>query len=76
MIHTYEKVTQRVTKNLPCPTCGKKVRRSTTICNTVNPFNRNADDEIKSWTEVRQDVLDQAVEWRTTPEVCTSCKGD
>jgi hypothetical protein len=71
--HVYEQVTQRVTKNLPCPSCGKKVRRSTTISNTVNPFNKNADGEIRTRAEVRACVLALAAEWQTRPEICRDC---
>ena len=72
--YIYEQVTQQVTKNLPCPSCGKKVRRSNTISNTVNPFNKNADGEIRTRAEVRACVVALAQKWQTEPVICTACK--
>ena len=74
MRYVYEQVTQQATKNLPCPSCGKKVRRSTTISNTVNPFNKNAEGEVRSRAEVRACVLDLAAQWQAQAEVCTPCR--
>lgn len=46
-----------------CPNCGKRVTRSRTFEQTVNPFNRNPDGSVKSWGEVQEDVYREAAEW-------------
>ncbi len=46
-----------------CPNCGKTVRRSRTFEHTINPFNKNADGEMKSFDEVRADVNAEADAW-------------
>lgn len=46
-----------------CPVCKKSVVRAKTFTNTINPFNRNKDGEIKSWKEVSIDVKNRAEKW-------------
>ena len=46
-----------------CPVCGKRVVRKATFEHTVNPFNKNKDGNIKSDSEVRQDVNAEADRW-------------
>lgn len=71
--HVYRQIHAQGTKSLPCPGCGKKVRRSTTITNTVNPFNHNAEGMIKTPQEVNADVQRLLTEWKTKGEVCRTC---
>lgn len=71
---TYDRVTRQVVKSLPCPKCGKKVRRQRTFGQTVNPFNCNDDGTVKTWAEVDKAVAAQASEWLNVPEVCTKCQ--
>lgn len=47
-----------------CPACGKRVLRSRTFEQTVNPFNRNANGVPKTWEEVFADVRAQADAWQ------------
>lgn len=63
----------QATKNLPCPWCGRKVRRQRTFQHTVNPFNRRDDGTPKTWDEVRQDVLAEVEAWKAVPEPHTAC---
>ena len=42
---------------------GKKVVRSKTFTQTVNPFNKNEDGTIKTRNEVYQSVKQEALEW-------------
>lgn len=46
-----------------CPTCGRKVQRSKTFENTVNPFNRNDDGTVRTPEQVRAHVNDLADAW-------------
>lgn len=46
-----------------CPVCGKRVRRSTTFENTVNPYNRNVDGSVKTPAEVAENVKKLVKEW-------------
>lgn len=46
-----------------CPVCEKRVVRSRTFDQTVNPWNRNDDGTVKSRPEVLDAVKAQAAVW-------------
>lgn len=46
-----------------CPNCGKRVSRSRSFEQTVNPFNKNADGTVKSRDEVWAAVKAEADAW-------------
>lgn len=72
--HTFHEIVARRSKSGPCPVCGKRVRRSQTFSETVNPFNRNEDGSPKSPAEVRVSVNKKADAWEPdfTHERCES----
>lgn len=72
--HRFDVVRHRGTKNLPCPSCGKKVRRSTTVEHTVNPFNRNDSGAVKTHVEVRADAIAEVDAWRAESVLCAACQ--
>lgn len=59
----------RATRHGKCPTCGKRVTRSRTFEQTVNPFNKNEDGSVKTWAEVSADVRREAAAWDPQPSV-------
>lgn len=63
MRHVFERVSTSRKRVGNCPNCGKRVTRSRTFEETVNPFNWNAEGEVKSSAEVRADVEALADEW-------------
>jgi hypothetical protein len=69
----FEKVDHQVTKRLPCPDCGKKVRRQTTLWQTISPFNRNAEGQPKTELEIVAELRERAQEWQQQAERCTPC---
>lgn len=74
--YTFQPVKRIGSKSLPCPKCGKLVRRKTTIVHTINPYNKNAQGIPKSLLEVTMDVSAELNEWRAKPEVCTKCRNE
>lgn len=72
-IYRFESIPRRATKALPCPVCGKKVRRQRTFTETANPFNRNADGVVKTRREIWDSLGAKAAEWQTEPETCAAC---
>jgi hypothetical protein len=70
---TFHPLKMRATKNLPCPICGKKMRRSKTFEATVNPFNRNEDGSVRTPTEVYARLRAEADSWRLIPDTHTDC---
>jgi hypothetical protein len=61
-------------KNLPCPECGKKLRRTRTFVQTESPFNKNAQGQPASRDEIRAKLRAEADAWKAQPETCNSCK--
>jgi hypothetical protein len=70
----YEPVRVTAVKKLPCPVCGKLLRRQRTFQETINPFNKNPDGTQKTSREVLASVQARAEDWRTVPETCSSHK--
>lgn len=69
----FESVPLPASKNLPCPGCGKKVRRSRTFSQTINPFNKNAAGQAKTRQEILAELRERAAAWKQEPEQCTPC---
>lgn len=63
MQYQFQEIRERAEKAGKCPGCGKVTRRSKAFSQTVNPFNRNTDGDVKTPTEVRADVSAEAAEW-------------
>ncbi len=70
---TFPAIEQRVSKTAKCIRCAKRLRRSTTISHTINPFNRRADGTPKTREEVRRDVATAAGLWMSAPIWCDPC---
>lgn len=69
----YQEFRHLAVKNLPCPGCGKKVRRQTTFTMTQSPFNKNPDGTVRTGQEIRAALLEQAKVWQARPVQCTPC---
>lgn len=70
----YEPMTWQTSKRLPCPDCGKKIRRQTTFRQTISPFNKDAEGLPKTRREILAELREQAAEWEQKPERCTPCR--
>ncbi|MGH9250334.1 MAG: hypothetical protein ACRD0W_12545 [Acidimicrobiales bacterium] len=69
----YEPVRVRVAKNLPCPACGRKLRRQRTFQQTINPFNKNSDGSVKTRMEILSELNAKGLAWQQQPEVHSGC---
>jgi hypothetical protein len=73
-VHRYDQFTWQATKALPCPDCGKRLRRQRTFSETQNPFNRNAQGVPKTLKEIFASLQAKAAVWQTEPETCKDCQ--
>lgn len=73
--YTFDKVSYPATKNLPCPGCGKRLRRSRTFSATENPWNRNLDGTARTRTEIVAALVEKARVWAREPEEHPACGG-
>lgn len=71
--HTFEEVTHRVTKHVPCRVCGKKVTRSTTLSQTINPFNTGADGTPKTRHQIHAELDAEAKAWYPWNDIHQKC---
>lgn len=74
MVITYDQIKYPARKNLPCPVCGKKVRRSFTFISTANPWNKNPDGSLRTVPQIREMLAQEAADWGSRPEMCSSCR--
>lgn len=70
----FNKVERRVSVSFKCAGCGKRRARSTTIWNTVNPFNKAPNGLPKTQEQVRDDVDRQVDEWKACTKLCARCE--
>lgn len=59
----YDAVKWPVTKMFTCQVCGRRGSRSKTFRQTINPFNKNAAGEPKTWSEIMVELQAAAEGW-------------
>jgi hypothetical protein len=72
--YRFREIKHQASKNLPCPGCGKKLRRQRTFMQTLNPFNKNADGQVKTELEIVRELNATAAKWETEPEAHDACQ--
>jgi hypothetical protein len=72
--YRFREIKHQASKNLPCPACGKKLRRQRTFSQTLNPFNKNAAGQPKSELEIVRELHTTATKWETEPETHPACQ--
>ena len=73
MLITYEEVTLRSTKRGKC-LCGKHRVRSKTFYQTISPFNKKEDGEMKSRYDITPELREDIKDWKVEPITCDNCK--
>jgi hypothetical protein len=69
----FEEVTRSVTKRVDCRICGKKVTRSTTLSQTISPFNKDAGGRPKTREQIRAELKAEAETWQPHNNVHAPC---
>lgn len=62
--YTFPKITRSVRKSGHCPECGARRTRSTTLHQTLNPFNRSKDKSPKDVAEIEAELRVAAADWQ------------
>jgi hypothetical protein len=60
-------------KTCRCPGCGKRVRRSKTFWQTLQPCNRKGNGEIKIRKEIEDELKYELAKWKVRDEWCNGC---
>ena len=72
-VYHFAVVSTRRTKDVHCPGCSKRIKRTKTFDQTINPWNRNADGSVKNREEILLELRAEADEWTVQPESCSAC---
>ena len=70
----FEEISLTGEKNIKCNGgCGRRLKRRKKFCQTINPFNLNAERQVKSKQEIYEELrLDLRI-WETETEKCIHC---
>lgn len=72
--YRFQEITHQVTKSVPCTVCGKRVRRQRTFFQTINPFNKNAEGQVKTLPEIMRELVAEGTDWQAEPETHSKCE--
>ena len=73
IVTTYEPIRRTASKSVPCPICGKKVKRQRTFKMTLNPFNKNPDGTVRDRSDIWAALGEQVKEWSAKAEAHPRC---
>lgn len=75
-VYRFAEVKVPAHKRVPCAGgCGKKLNRQKTFTATENPFNKNADGNVRTRAEIREVLLEKKRAWEavTDDQWCNPC---
>lgn len=71
---TFQEVTLLGFKTVKCEGgCGRRLQRKHKFWQTLSPFNKNAQGQLKSYDEIMAQLRQERDRWLTTPETCIHC---
>ena len=71
--YRFQEVTRTKKMRIDCAGgCGKKLNRQRTFMQTINPFNKNADGSVKTFTDIWRELGVEAEQWKPVA-VCRTC---
>src|SRR4051812_42100516 len=74
MIYTFERVLIRGEKTVKCSSgCGRRLKRSNTFEQTLNPWNTRKDGVPKQRTDIYPELQAERDQWIKEPEICDHC---
>lgn len=72
---TFKKIKLKADKTVKCKTCGRLVSKQNTFFQTMSPFNTDNNGVAKSEHQIKLELADTAIKWKTKKEVCNHCEG-
>lgn len=71
----FEEVKMNTSKSVKCAGgCGRRLSRSKTFMQTLNPFNKNKEGQVKSRREIYDELHAELTAWHKQPEYCKHCE--
>ena len=78
MLVTFERIEQKRSVTYTCTKCGKKKTKVVSYSETINPFNKDKDGNVKSRWEVEESVangIKNAIDKFKSTSCCSKCRG-
>lgn len=72
--YNFEEVCISKTKYGKCSKCGKNYQETKKFAQTINPYNKNADGQIKTYDEIYDELVEKAKKWLEEPISEHNCK--
>ncbi len=72
--YVFEEVKLYGSKSGKCSVCKKPCNRSQKFAQTLNPFNKNKDGEVKTRQEIVTELQAELAEWRGKPPIHSRCE--
>lgn len=69
----FEEVKLYGSKSGKCSVCGKPCTRSQKFVQTLNPFNKNENGEVKTRREIKEELLAELKDWQSKPLIHSRC---
>ena len=69
----FDSIKHTARKTVKCTVCGKPVQRQKTFYQTVNPFNKNSAGEVKTASEIFNELVHRGKEWSVQPDSHQKC---
>mgnify|MGYP001570037263 CR=1 FL=1 len=73
--YVFETVKFGVSKTGKC-SCGKRLKRSATFSQTLNPWNKRVDGTPKTRGDIQDELAAEAQEWKKLPVFCEEHRKD
>ena len=70
----FEEINMIIEKKGKCVVCGKYCTIREKFYQTLNPFNKNKEDNTKDSQEIQKELLEEVKEWRLKPIKHRKCK--
>lgn len=74
VITVYKEVGFSSSKSGKCPVCLKSAVRKQKFFQTINPFNRNADDTLKTAAQIMAQLCEERDTWKAEPTLHVKCE--
>ncbi len=70
---TFQEVKLTGVKNVRCNMCSKKIRRQYTPFQTLSPFNKKKNGEVKTRNDIMAELKEKIEKWKKEEERCKAC---
>lgn len=72
--YIFEEIKLYGSKSGKCSVCGKSCTRSQKFSQTLNPFNKNKNGDVKTRQEIRAELQAELTDWRGKPPIHSRCE--